>query len=99
MAVKSRLSEIAKELSKPESEKPYTSKIKSTHNLSPKVLASLEIGQSKLRTMIDPKLRGKLNRSLLVELAVKSAMADFVANGTKSRIYRDTENHFTVNTE
>jgi hypothetical protein len=99
MAAKGRLSEMAKELAQAEPEQPYTSKIKSTHNLSPKVLASLEIGQSKLRTMIDPKLRGKLNRSLLVELAVKSAMADFVANGTKSRIYRDTENHFTVNTE
>ena len=99
MAVKSRLSEMAKELSKPEPSKTYTSKIKSTHNLSPKVLASLEIGQSKLRSMLDPKIRGKLNRSLIVELAVKAVMDDFATNGTKSQLYRDTANHFAVSTD
>jgi hypothetical protein len=96
---KSRLSDMAKELSQPLPKKPSTSKIKSTHNLSPKVLSSLEISQSKLRSMLDPKIRGKLNRSLLVELAVKAAMADFAANGKESQIYRDTANHFSVNTD
>jgi hypothetical protein len=49
--------------------------------------------------MLDPKIRGKLNRSLIVELAVKAVMDDFAANGTKSQLYRDTANHFSVSTE
>jgi len=99
MATKNKLSVMRRELSQPDIPEPYTAKIKATHNLSPKVLASLEIGQSKLRGMLDPKIRGKLNRSLIVELAVKAVMADFAANGSKSQLYRDAATHFSVSTD
>jgi hypothetical protein len=74
-------------------------RVKATYTLPPNLLASLETGQTKLRTMVDPKVRGKINRSLLVELAIKAALSDLNTNGPESQIYRDTEYHLSVFTD
>jgi hypothetical protein len=99
MSKKARLSKMAQDL-KPETQNDINTelqqtKVKATYTLSADLLASLETGQTKLRTMVKPKIRGQINRSLLVELAVKAALIDLTTNGTESQIYRHTENHLS----
>lgn len=98
---KARLSKMAQKLSQlPETQQAIDtelqkSKIKTTYALPADLLASLERGQTELRTMVKPKVRGQINRSLLVELAVKVALNDLSINGKESQIYRHTESYLS----
>lgn len=104
MARKTRLSKMAQMaqdlIIQPESQTTINTdiqktKVKATYTLPADLLASLETGKIKLRTMVDPKTRGLINRSLLVELAVRAALNDLAANGKESQIYRDAEHHLS----
>lgn len=99
MAKKARLSKMAKDL-KTETQEDRNadlqqSKIKATYTLSAELLTSLESGQAKMRGLVKPKIRGKINRSLIVELALKTALNELSTHGIESQIYRNTETYLS----
>ena len=95
---KASLAKMAKQLAKTESCKDaFTNRIKVTLTISGDVLALLEKNQAKIRSMIDPRFRNQVNKSLLMELAVKAAIEEFEDKETASQLYVDTETQLASN--
>jgi hypothetical protein len=97
--VKASLSSMAKDLAKPEIQKPInTVKTKVTFMIPNNLLVSLERCVMKMKDM-NAKKRGKINKSFITEIALKAAIADFNKNGKESQLYRNTETQLSRYTD
>ena len=68
---------------KPEAQEP-AEKVKATFYLDSKAVESLEDGWMELRKLADKKGRGRISKSLIVELALQMALEDLRKKGSDS---------------
>jgi hypothetical protein len=99
MVTKASLAVLARDLAQPEIQKSInTAKTKVTFMLPNNLVSSLERCVMKMKDS-NSKKRGKINKSLLVELAIKAALTDFNKRGKESQIYVNTDSRISVNTD
>ena len=80
---------VRKPTSKPASQKKDrdqepAGKVKATFYLDSKAVESLEDGWMELRKLADKKSRGRISKSLMVELALQMALEDLRKKGSDS---------------
>jgi len=80
---------VRKPTSKPASQKKDrdqepAGKVKATFYLDSKAVESLEDGWMELRKLADKKSRGRISKSLIVELALQMALEDLRKKGSDS---------------
>ena len=84
---------VRKPTSKPASQKKDrdqepAGKVKATFYLDSKAVESLEDGWMELRKLADKKSRGRISKSLIVELALQLALEDLEKRGAESSLAR-----------
>ena len=82
---------VSKPTSKPVSQKKAepqepAEKIKATYYLDAEVVEALEEGWMELRRLADKKDRGRISKSLIVELALKLALEELEKRGAESSL-------------
>ena len=80
---------VRKPTSKPASQKKDrdqepAGKVKATFYLDSKAVESLEDGWMELRKLADKKSRGRISKSLMIELALQMALEDLQKKGSDS---------------
>ena len=68
---------------KPEAQEP-AEKVKATYYLDAEVVEALEEGWMELRRLADKKDRGRISKSLIVELSLQLALDELKAKGVNS---------------
>ena len=68
---------------KPEAQEP-AEKVKATYYLDAEVVEALEEGWMELRKLADKKDRGRISKSLIVELSLQLALDELKAKGVNS---------------
>jgi len=84
---------VRKRTSKPVSQKKALAeepaeKVKATFYLDSKAVESLEDGWMELRKLADKKGRGRISKSLIVELALDMALEELEKRGSESSLYK-----------
>lgn len=73
----------------PDKDEQKVQRVKVTYTLPPNIVTELELSQARLRRLLPPRQRGAVNRGVIVETALRLALADLEDNGPESRVYRN----------